>query len=169
MPDIALNASAAHDPYLLCLEHSCEANAQGQIVLYGAGGTSASAPSFAGIMALVVQKLGGKQGQANYVLYDLAAQETLSQCNASGQAALPASTCVFSDVAVGNNAVPGESGYGTSGAKYQSGVGYDLASGLGSVNATNLVNNWATLRTTPSQVSVFTLNPTQTSSTGRHL
>ena len=46
----------------------------------------------------------------------------------------PAVTCIFNDVTVGNNAVPGEAGYGTPSAKYQSTVGYDLATGLGSVN-----------------------------------
>ena len=96
-----------------------------------AAGTSASSPSFAGIMALVNQKMNSRQGQANYVLYKLAAAENLAQCNASNTSTPPASTCVFNDVTVGNNAVPGEVGYGTSGAAYQSGVGYDLASGLG--------------------------------------
>ena len=39
-----------------------------------AGGTSAAAPAFAGIMALVNQKTGERQGNANYVLYPLAAR-----------------------------------------------------------------------------------------------
>ena len=50
---------------------------------HGVSGTSASAPSFAGIMALVNQKTGSKQGQANYVLYRLAAQEMLASGNTS--------------------------------------------------------------------------------------
>jgi pseudomonalisin len=83
LPDVSLNASVGHDPYLICLRLSCEVNSQGQISLALVGGTSASAPSFAGIMALVNQKTGVKQGQANYVLYRLASQETLSQCNGS--------------------------------------------------------------------------------------
>jgi hypothetical protein len=64
-------------------------------------------------MALVNQKMGGRQGQANYVLYKLAATQNFSQCNGSKTTALPASTCIFNDVTVGNNAVPGESGFGT--------------------------------------------------------
>ena len=139
LPDISLTA-ASHDPYLICYEGSCVPNSQNQIYLYFAAGTSASSPSFAGIMALVNQKMNSRQGQANYVLYKLAAAENLAQCNASNTSTPPASTCVFNDVTVGNNAVPGEVGYGTSGAAYQSGVGYDLASGLGSVNVSNLVN-----------------------------
>src|SRR5262249_16847640 len=136
LPDVSLAAAANHDPYLLCFEGSCS-----QGGLYGVGGTSASAPSFAGIMALVVQQYG-RQGQPTYVLYRLAPAETLSQCNASSTSTLPASTCVFNDVTKGNNAVPGELGFGTSSAKYQATTGYDLASGLGSVNVNNLVTNW---------------------------
>ena len=55
LPDVSLAAAGGHDPYLLCFENSC---------FYGVGGTSASAPSFAGIMALVVQQ-NGRQGAAN--------------------------------------------------------------------------------------------------------
>lgn len=160
LPDVSLNASGDHDPYMICLHLSCEVNSQGQISLLFVGGTSASTPSFAGIMALVNQKTGTKQGQADYVLYRLASQETLSQCNGSSQTGLPASSCVFNDISLGNDAVPGEVGYGTSTASYQAGVGYDLASGLGSVNAANLATNWGNIRTTNSAVNTFTLNPT---------
>ena len=86
------------------------------------------APSFAGVIALVNQQTGSRQGQANYVLYRLAAAETFSQCNGSTTTTLPATSCVFNDVTVGNNAVPGEIGFGTGSAKYQSTVGYDLGS-----------------------------------------
>ena len=140
LPDVSLTA-AGHDPYLLCFEGSCEQNPS---YLVGIGGTSASAPSFAGIMGLVVQ-LYGRQGLANYILYRLAASETLSQCNGSKTTGLPASTCIFNDVTVGNNAVPGEAGFGTAAALYQAGIGYDLAVGLGSVNASNLVTQWKTV------------------------
>ena len=81
------------------------------------------------MITLVDQKMGSRQGQANYVLYRLAVAETLSQCNGSKTTGLPASSCVFNDVTVGNNAVPGEAGFGTAGAKYQSSLGFDLASG----------------------------------------
>jgi hypothetical protein len=140
LPDVSLTA-AGHDPYLICFEGSCSGNSgmQGPI---GVAGTSAAAPSFAAIMALVNQKTGSRQGQADYVLYRLAETETLSQCNGSNAAGLPASNCIFNDVTVGNNAVPGEVGFGPPSAMYESGVGYDLATGLGSVNVANLVNNW---------------------------
>ena len=143
-PDVSLTA-AAHDGYLLCLARSCEEGG-----LYIILGTSASAPSFAGIMALVDQKMGTggppkRQGQANYVLYRLAAAENFSQCNGSKTTGAPAASCIFNDITSGNNAVPGQSSYGSPSAKYQATVGYDLATGLGSVNVFNLVNNWASV------------------------
>ena len=158
LPDVSLTA-AAHDPYLICLRGSCTPDAQGRVSFHGVGGTSAATPSLAGIMALVVGKTGVRLGQPNYVLYRLAAAENLGQCNASNTAALPASSCVFNDVTVGNNAVPGEVAYGTPSAKYISGTGYDLASGLGSVNVTNLINQWSSVTFNPT-ATAFTIAPT---------
>ena len=158
LPDVSL-AAAAHDPYLLCIRGSCVPNAQGQISFAGVSGTSASTPAFAGIMALVGQKTLVRLGQPNYVLYRLAAAENLSQCNASNTTSLPPSMCVFNDVTVGNNAVPGESGYGTSSANYQSGKGYDQATGLGSVNVTTLISQWNSVTFSPT-TTTFSLSPT---------
>ena len=160
LPDVSLTA-AGHDPYLVCIEGSCVPNAKNEISFAGVEGTSASAPSFAGIMALVDEKMGQtpvgpRQGLANYVLYPLAlAQETAGTvCNAS-TTPLPNSACVFNDVTVGNNSVPGESGYPDG--LYSSGVSYDLASGLGSVNVANLVNAWASATFRPT-TTTLTLN-----------
>src|SRR5581483_10547259 len=139
VPDVSLTA-ALHDAYLLCVDGSCTPNAQGQIQLFLVGGTSASAPSFAGVMALVNQKTGSRQGQANSVLYALATSDTLANCNASN--ALPPGTCIFNDVTVGTNAVPGEANYNSGSETYPATPGYDLASGLGSVNVANLANGW---------------------------
>ena len=149
LPDVSLSA-AGHDPYLLCYELSCSEQSE----LFGISGTSASAPSFAGILALVNQKVGHRLGQANYVLYRLAASETLSQCNASNTSGLPASTCVFNDVTVGTNSVPNTGGT----TLYKSGVGYDRATGLGSVNVANLVNKWNSVVFNPS-TTTLTLTP----------
>jgi len=105
----------------------------------------------AGIMALVNQKLGSAQGNANAAFYALAARDNRSSCNAttveSGNA------CNFYDITTDNIAVPcipgslnctvhhaGDSVGVLNG--YTSTTGYDLTTGLGSVNATNLVNNW---------------------------
>jgi hypothetical protein len=141
IPDISLT-SAGHDPYLLCLEGSCEPDSQGFISFAGVFGTSAAAPSFASIMALVDESQGGPQGNANYVLYPLAAQQQSAKtaCDASNTSTPPATTCVFNDISTGNISVPGESAYPNG--VYAATVGYDLASGLGSVNIANLVTAW---------------------------
>jgi pseudomonalisin len=114
LPDVSLTA-AGHDGYLV--------KSQGN--LYVMSGTSASAPAFAGLMALIVQKTGQRQGNANPRFYQLGN----AQYGAAG-------TSVFHDTASGNNSVPGVTGY-------SSVTGYDLATGLGSVDANALVNNWA--------------------------
>ena len=113
VPDVSLSA-AIHDGYLVTVGGK----------LYVAGGTSASAPSFAGLMGLVVQKTGARQGNANPALYTLAGKQS------TGGAA------VFHDVVTGNNSVPGLTGF-------TAGPGYDLGSGLGSVDAWALVNHWS--------------------------
>lgn len=113
VPDVSLS-SASHDGYLLCVD--------GQI--YSVGGTSAATPSLAGLMALVVERNGARVGNANPALYMLAANQALS------------GTAVFHDVTSGNNSVSGVSGW-------TAGTGYDLATGLGSVDAFRLVNHWS--------------------------
>ena len=131
----------------------------------GTGGTSASVQAFAGIMALVNQS-HGRQGNANYVLYPMAAKSGAS-CT-SNSSAVSKSSCTFYDVTAGNNSViceggtsdcsntvSGEYGIVVSGvsAAYPATAGYDLATGLGSVNAANLVNNW-TSSFTPSTTTL---------------
>jgi hypothetical protein len=144
IPDVSLSA-AIHDPYLVCFQQSCEgANAS----FLGVGGTSASSPSFAGIMALIVQKVAGeRQGIANYLLYQLASHENYGSCSSNARTNPAAGTsCVFNDILVGNNGVPGNdvSNNPVTGALgFPAVSGYDLASGLGSVNAANLANAWA--------------------------
>jgi subtilase family serine protease len=49
--------------------------------LLSAGGTSFSTPSFAGLMALVNQKAGGRQGLPNPVLYALASHQASGGAN----------------------------------------------------------------------------------------
>jgi Pro-kumamolisin, activation domain/Bacterial Ig-like domain (group 3) len=118
LPDVSLTASG-HDGYVLCFGASCEGGG-----IYTVGGTSASAPAFAAIMALVNQQTGSPQGNPNYVLYQLAAQHPE----------------IFHDVTVGDNKVPDTNGQFTVG--YSTGLGYDLATGLGSFDANALVTNW---------------------------
>jgi subtilase family serine protease len=172
LPDVSLSA-APHDGYVLCVEASCVPNAQGEFSLFLVGGTSASTPSFAGIIALVEANplltnpsQSPRQGLANYVLYRLAAAETAypAQCNGSSTTPSPLSTCIFHDVTVGNNAVPGEVNFGLASAQYQSGAGYDMTTGLGSVNITNLVNQWSSV-TFNATTTTLALTPSPTTIT----
>jgi subtilase family serine protease len=112
-------------------------------------GTSASTPAFAGMMAMVDQKTGSRQGNANPALYNLAAGLGAS----CASAAAPAGSCIFYDVTLGTNAMPclrGSPACTVSGSAdtygvltgYAAAANYDLASGLGSVNAANLANSW---------------------------
>ena len=118
VPDVSLTA-AGHDGYLIVQGHT--AVKQG---VYIVSGTSASSPSFAGIMALVVQQTGASQGNANVRFYQL------GNVQYSGGAA------VFHDSTTGNNTVPGVTGFSCT-------TGYDLATGLGSIDASALVNGWS--------------------------
>jgi subtilisin family serine protease len=76
---ITCQADANPDP-----ASSCNLNAPYQD-FQGVGGTSAPTPAFAGIIALVNQKTGQRQGNANYVLYPLAAQNG-SSCTSNAAA-----------------------------------------------------------------------------------
>jgi len=112
----------------------------------GYGGTSAAAPAFSGILALVEQKVGSRLGQANYTLYQLANSKYAS---------------VFHDVTTGNNSVYCVGGSTDCGGNnfmtgFDATTGYDQASGLGSVDVANLVANWSTvsLSTTTTTLSI---------------
>lgn len=108
----------------------------------GFGGTSVSTQAFAGIMALVNQKAGGAQGNPNPVLYALASQQSQALIDVS--AGGTASPCQPSTPNCTRTSAGDTYGILTSGAApaYGAGAGYDLATGLGSVNVSNLVNAW---------------------------
>ena len=142
----------------------------------GAGGTSFSSPIMAGIQALVNQKVGARQGNPNFVYYSLAATEYGaagdSACN-STLGNTVGSSCIFYDVRQGDDDVDcigtqncylpsGANGVlSTSDSAYQPAfsttTGWDFATGIGTVNAYNLVNNWPagfTLTASPSSVTI---------------
>jgi subtilase family serine protease len=130
------------------------------------GGTSASTPAFAAIIALINQKTNSRQGNANYALYNTysAAKTALNVCNSSSltTAQLTSNSCVFYDTTKGNISVACTGGSancsnastaanqfgflatakgGTTSA-FNTAPNYDVATGLGSVNVANLLNAW---------------------------
>ena len=149
VPDISFSA-ATRDGYVICRAGKCGGTNPAFSVV---GGTSAPTPAFAGVMSLITQKTNSRQGQADFALYHLAASETFANCNASTlePGSPPASNCIFNDVTVGNNSVPGATGF-------SAGTGYDQATGLGSANVQNLVNNWASAVGTAT-TTTLTINP----------
>lgn len=131
VPDIALSASPAHDAYLICTHGSCSDGFAPPVDrIYFVGGTSCSAPVFAGMLALLNQNTSGRQGNVNAELYSLASFT-------SG---------VFHDVELGDNIVPcvaGSTGCVNGTLGFTAGQGYDQVTGLGSVDGTQMVEQWA--------------------------
>ncbi len=123
VPDIAMFASTGltwGQALILCdsgladmpAGTACDFNNTTDVLANYGGGTSFVAPAFAGVMALINQKSGDRQGQANYVLYPLAAEQyvtyaaadtpSLANCAAYlGPQSL--SNCYFHDVSATPN------------------------------------------------------------------
>jgi len=138
VPDIALNGSADHDGYLICSEdspnvQSCangfrDASANQRFTVVG--GTSAGVPAMAGIWALF-NEFNGFAGSGNvnsFIFYELASSYPDS----------------FNDIVSGDNIVPCTSG--TPDCKggllgFNASSGFDLVTGLGSINAFQLALN----------------------------
>jgi len=145
VPDIALNADVVHD--------GVEVVALGNLLVFG--GTSVGAPTFSGMAALLNQYLVAKKaipapglGNINPTLYRLA-QST---------------TDVFHDIISGDNKVPCVQGSdscvdGLMGVA--AAPGYDLTTGLGSVDVNNMVTKWTvgTASVTTLSANPATFNP----------
>ena len=162
LPDVAMAAAAQHDGTLYCAEGICQLSSTGTIVDAGiVGGTSVAAPSMAGVQALVDQVNGGRQGLPNYVYYALADAQHTGGLNCSPEAGGAMSpNCAFHDVDTGNTLICTNSAC-TAANKigWTAAAGYDMASGLGSPNVTNLANLWNTITFNS---SVTSLNVAQT-------
>jgi len=140
VPDVTLSASPAHDSTLICSQGSCVNGfraADGSLNVVG--GTSVGAPAFSGILAILNQATTGPLGNVNLTLYPLAVSTPTA----------------FHDITTGNNIVPctqGSTGCPAS-APFQigfsAGTGYDLVTGLGSINANVLVTSWPTFASAP--------------------
>jgi uncharacterized protein (TIGR03437 family) len=131
VPDISLNTSDDNDAYVVYTSGSLQAY----------GGTSFAAPTFAGMTALLNQKLGsGGVGNINPHLYSLAKSGWESG--------------MFHDITTGNNIVTvpcGQRDFGCTATPvgYYAGVGYDQTTGLGSLDMYKLVTGWNGTTTSP--------------------
>jgi Pro-kumamolisin, activation domain/FG-GAP-like repeat len=177
LPDVSLFASFGpwRHGYVICFSDTsqsggipCDGTASGWS--YDWGGTSFSAPIWAGILALIQQNVTDHYipvqkystvGNPNYRLYQLASRQFLhsSACDSNaGNAIWP--NCTFYDVTMGDNNAPCQqnspncydpdgSQYGvlsTSTSSYAPAYlatrSWDFATGIGTVNVANLVTVW---------------------------
>jgi hypothetical protein len=188
LPDMAFFASdgfLSSSSYLICVSAiaDCTYGTSTEPIAQEVGGTSVSTPAMAGVMALINQKAGEAQGNPNTELYKLASQQTYASCSSSSSSTT--NSCYFNDIDTDTNAMPCNNGAtegnpSQSGIKspnctvatnsdlvgilsgYTAGVGYDQATGLGSLNVANVVNAWpasmateaATVTVTPAQTTV---------------
>ena len=173
VPDISLDASPYHDGILYCTQvltagspttyvSSCQANSfrlsdPGQTDngdFQAAGGTSFAAPEFNGLLAIIEQKLatGGGLGNINPTLYKLASNATTY-------------ASAFHDITTGNNQVPCTTGSTDcpTGSNpvigYPAATGYDLATGIGSVDANNLATAFAAVVAATGTKTAVTVGP----------
>ena len=141
VPDVSLTASPNHDGSLICSQAffgttptSCSSGfrASDGIKLAVVGVTSVSAPAFAGIVAILNQATQASTGSGNIntTLYSLAAS----------------TPSAFHEIATGDNIVPCTAGSTGCPASHTIGfsadTGYDLVTGLGSIDANVLVTSW---------------------------
>jgi subtilase family serine protease len=140
LPDLALPTafdSAASPGVAFCFSGSTASNG---CTLYRAGGSSAAAAIFGGIASLISQRYGA-QGDLAPGLYDLSRADGVFIDIDLGSARLP---CVAGTAGCDNSGFIG----------FSAAPGYDLATGLGSVDAHALVNRWHTLVTGSGAVTV---------------
>jgi len=178
IPDVSFFASNGFlgSAYLVCVSASGACVSSTTITTepfaQEVGGTSASSPAMAGVMALINQKAGSTQGNPNSELYTLAGQQTYSSCKT--ETGTTSDGCYFNDVDTGTIAMACAAGspnctVATSGdtygvlSGYGATVGFDRATGLGSLNVANVVNSWtssigtatATVTVTPASSSII--------------
>jgi subtilase family serine protease len=172
LPDVSLFAANGvwGHAYVVCFSDIANGGAScsgSPVSWFMVGGTSVATPIVAGIQALANQKTGSRSGNPNPTYYSLAAAEYGAGGNANCNSSLGknvASTCIFYDVTEGDMDVPCspnlESGKlincfspsGTFGVlstsssadqpAFGTSTGWDFATGIGTINANNLVNNW---------------------------
>jgi len=158
-PDVAFSASS-HDGYFGCLAASggsCVVT-NGSFSFEIFSGTSASAPDMAGITALLDQKEGAGQGTLNPGLYNLAATTSNGVFNDVTVASSGVTGCTLTTPSMCNNSTPGAT-LTTGLPGYMVNVGFDEATGWGSINVANLLTSWVST-VTATTTKLTSLSPT---------
>jgi len=154
-PDVAFSA-AGHDSYFMCSSigtGNCVLDSSSTFHFSGFSGTSAAAPSMAGIAALLNQKMGSAQGNLNPRLYALAQSPSNGVFHDVTVATSGVASCDVTVPSMCNNSTPGASALTGGLPGYLVGPGYDLATGLGSIDVANLLARWASAAT-PGQLQM---------------
>ena len=176
-PDVSLMAgNGLWSSFYLACDSDASGGPCNTTSYIAAGGTSFATPIFAGMLALAQQKQqAAGLGNVNYVLYKLAAAEykdsSSTACISSN--VMEGNSCIFYDITEGSNSTPCLTftlDCSTGNAIEQLGIltgydakpGYDLASGLGTINTYNLVEKWDTASSTflPTTTKISVTGPT---------
>jgi len=149
-PDVSFTSSC-HDAYFGCmaaLGASCVSGSDGSFRFAGFCGTSAAAPSLAGVAALLDEKSQIPQGNINPQIYAMAANSP-STFHDSTPATSGVASCDIHTPSMCNNSTPGPTGLSGGQAGYPLTVGYDLVTGVGSPDILNFVGNFGTALPVP--------------------
>jgi Pro-kumamolisin, activation domain/Bacterial Ig-like domain (group 3) len=165
-PDISFSSSC-HDGYFACFAAgggSCGIQSNGTFSFVYFCGTSAAAPSMAGVTALLNQKLGFAQGDLNPEIYSLASKASTSFHDATVSSSGVSGCSVFTP-SMCNNSIPGPTSLAGGQAGYLVTTGYDLVTGLGSLDISKFLAAFAnpfiapTVTVTPSATSILATQP----------
>ena len=164
-PDVAFSASC-HDSYFACFAAggaSCVPASNGSISFVGFCGTSAAAPSMAGLAALLDYQKGAPQGNLNQGLYLVAAAQP-STFNDITVTSSGVTGCSVGTPSMCNNSAPGPTGLTGGQPGFQVGDGYDEVTGLGSPNGVYLLENFLsqlrpTVTVAPSPTNITVVQP----------
>ena len=149
-PDLAFSASG-HDGYFACFAAagaSCVADTNGEYEFEYFFGTSAAAPSMAGITALLNLQLGEPQGNLNPQLYRLVTNAP-SAFHDVTVASSGVAQCLVGTPSMCNNSAAGPTALTGGQAGYLVTAGYDEVTGLGSLDVTNFLNSYTPAQSTP--------------------
>lgn len=145
VPDVSLNA-AARTGYFTCmaaLGGACTRDSEGTFRFLVGAGTSATAPSMAGIAALLNQHEGVDVGNLNPRLYQLASDPGNGVFHDVDLASSGVTGCNEAIPSPCNNSTPGTSSLAGGARGYRVGTGYDLATGIGSPDVELLLDQWS--------------------------
>jgi subtilase family serine protease len=158
VPDVSF-ASSSGEGYVDCLAmygYDCAADTNYKYNL--SGGTSAASPDMAGVAALIGEASGGPPGNLNPLLYELASDPANGAFHDVTVASSGVGNCDVTVPSLCNNTTPGPDGLSGGTQGFLVADGYDEATGLGSLDISQLIENW------PGTSDLFppklTLNPT---------